>query len=57
MTNSDVFTINNKTYRYGAPEADGYRPLIPCGPRGGKVDRCPVCGDHAHSHIGLHCGL
>lgn len=57
MTTNEVFQVSNKNFRLGEPESDGYRPWIPCDANGKNVDRCPICGGHAHSHPGLHCGL
>jgi hypothetical protein len=60
MTNSEIFQSNGKSYRtekvtdrYG----DTYTAWIPCGPKGGKVDTCPVCGGHADHRQGIGCGL
>jgi hypothetical protein len=56
---SQVVTINRKHYRLERVEefGDTYTAYIPCGPQGGKVDRCPTCGGHADHRPGLSCGL
>lgn len=60
MTNAGTIqTINRKHYRsQEVTDFSGtYMALIPCGPQGGKVDRCPICAGHADHSAPLSCGL